>query len=67
MNTAEKRIERGDIEDIRLRISKLFSQCLDDIEHTVSEAGLNMREVGVDLEKYVLCGDKCIVELKLQM
>ena len=67
MNTAEQRVERGDIEHIRLRITKLFSQCLNDIEHTVSEAGLNMREVGVDLEKYVLCGDTCIVELKLQM
>ena len=67
MNTEEKRVERGNVEHIRLRISKLFSQCLNDIEQTVSEAGLNMKEVGVDVEKYALCGDTCVVELKLHM
>lgn len=65
MNTEELR--DGNIDHIRSRISNLFTQCLNDIEKTVSVAGLTMKDVGVDVGKYVLCGDTCIVELKLQL
>jgi hypothetical protein len=67
MKTEEQRTNLGEIDHIKSRISNLFTQCLNDIEKTVSVAGLTMRDVGVDVEKYVLCGDTCVVELKLQM
>ncbi len=67
MNTEEHRVDHGNIEHVRSRISNLFTQCLYDIENTVSVAGLTMKDVGVDVEKYVLCSDTCVVELKLQL
>jgi hypothetical protein len=66
MNIEEQRTH-GDVEHIRLRISKLFTQCLDDIERTLLIAGLTMRDVGIDVEKYVSCGNTCFVELKLKL
>ncbi|HQI00140.1 MAG TPA: hypothetical protein PLA18_02595 [Deltaproteobacteria bacterium] len=67
MKTEEQRVGRVDIEDIRSKISSLFAQCLGDIEDTVSGAGLTMKDVGIDVGTYVLCGDTCIVELKMQL
>jgi len=67
MNTEEQRVDRVNVEDIRSRISSLFARCLNDIENTVSGAGLTMKDVGVDVGTYALCNDKCIVELKMQL
>ena len=67
MNTEELRATHGNVENARLRISNLFAQCLNDIEKTASAAGLTMRDVGVDVEKYVVSGNSCIFEMKLQM
>lgn len=67
MNTEEQRADRGNVEHIKSKISNLFSQCLNDIENAVSEAGLNMKDVGVDVGTYVLCGDTRIVEVKLKL
>jgi hypothetical protein len=67
MNTEELRATHGNVENTRLRISNLFTQCLNDIEKTASAAGLTMRDLGIDVEKYEAFGDSCIVELKLQL
>lgn len=67
MHTEELQTDHSDINHIRSRISNLLNQCLDDIEKTVSVAGLTMKDVGIDMEKYALYGGTCIVELKLQL
>jgi hypothetical protein len=67
MNTEELQATHGNVEYTRLRISNLFTQCLNDIEKTASAAGLTMRDIGVDVEKYVLSGDTCVVELKMHL
>jgi hypothetical protein len=67
MNTQEQRVDQVDVERIRSRISGLFAQCLSDIEDAVSGAGLTMKDVGIDVGTYALCGDACIVELKMQL
>jgi len=67
MNTEEFKATHHNVENTRLRISNLFTQCLKDIEKTVSAAGLSMRDIGVDVEKYALSGDTCVVELRLQL
>ena len=67
MRTEEQQTDHSDINLIKSRISNLFNQCLDDIEKTVSVAGLTMKDVGIDMEKYTLYGCTCIVELKLQL
>ncbi len=67
MNTEELRATHGNVKIARLRISNLFAQCLNDIEKTAAAAGLTMRDVGVDVEKYVVSGNSCIFEMKLQV
>jgi hypothetical protein len=67
MKTEELQVRQGTVEHIRSRISILFTQCLHDIEKTASAAGLTMRDVGVDMEKYILSGDTCVIELKMQL
>jgi hypothetical protein len=67
MNTEEFKATQGNVEHTRLRISNLFTQCLNDMEKTASAAGLTMRDIGVDVEQYVLSGNTCVVELRLQL
>jgi hypothetical protein len=66
MNTEEFKATH-DVEHTRSRISYLFTQCLNEIEKTASAAGLTMRDIGVDVEQYVLSGDTCVVELRMQL
>ncbi len=65
MNTSEQ-TRKGDVELVRIRISNLFTQCLNDIEKAVSTSGLTMRDVGIEVENYSSSGDAHIVEMKLQ-
>lgn len=65
MNTSEH-TEHGNVELVRNRISKLFTQCLNDIEKAVSTSGLTMRDVGIEVENYSSSGELHIVEMKLQ-
>jgi hypothetical protein len=67
MNAEEQQTDHRDINLIKSNISNLFNQCLDDIEKTVSVAGLTMKDVGIDMGKYTLYGGTCSVELKLQL
>lgn len=67
MHTEKQQTDHRDINLIRSRITNLFNQCLDDIEKTVSVAGLTMKDVGIDMGKYTLYGGTCIVELKLEL
>jgi hypothetical protein len=56
MKTEELRATHVNVEHTKLKISNLFTQCLNDIEKTASAAGLTMKDVGVDIGKYVLSG-----------
>ena len=67
MNTEEFKATHGNIEHAKLRISNLFTQCLNDIQKAASAAGFTMRDIGVDVEQYVLSGDTHVVELRLQL
>jgi phenylalanyl-tRNA synthetase alpha subunit len=66
MNTEECKATHN-VEHTKSRISNLFTQCLNDMEKTASAAGLTMRDIGVDVEQYVLSGNTCVVELRLQL
>jgi hypothetical protein len=37
------------------------------MENTAAIAGLTMKDAGVDVERYSVCSDTCVVELKLQL
>ncbi len=63
----EESMAAHNVEHTRLRISRLFTQCLDEIEKTAAAAGVSMRDIGVDVEQYVSSGNTCVVELRLQL
>ena len=67
MRTEKMRADQGNIEHVRMKISRLFAQCLCEMENTVAVAGLTMKDAGVDVERYSVCSDTCVVELKLQL
>jgi hypothetical protein len=67
MDLAGLHATHNSVEHAKVRIFNLFTQCILDIEKTASTSGLTMRDVGVDVEKYISAGDSYIVELKLQM
>lgn len=56
-----------EIERAKVTVFKLVTQCIKDIESTVSTCDLSMRDVGIEVAKYATTGDSCIVELKLFM
>jgi hypothetical protein len=66
MNRIELQATQGNIERVKERIFNLITQCLMDIEKTASTSGFTMRDVGVDVEKYISTGDSYIVEMKVQ-
>jgi hypothetical protein len=56
-----------EIERAKVAVLKLITQCIKDIENTVSDSDLSMRDVGVEVARYATAGDSCIVELKVFM
>jgi len=56
---------KEDIEHIQKRVLGLISQCIDDIQDTVESSGLNMRDVGVGIEKYKTNTGTDIIELRV--
>ena len=42
-----------------------ITQCIRAIEKTVSSSGLTMRDIGEDVEKYIIARESYIIELKL--
>jgi len=67
MNIIELQATQGNVERVKTRIFNLLTKCIMDIEKTASTSGFTMRDVGVDVEKYISTGDSYIVEMKLQM
>ncbi len=67
MNIIEFHTTQGNVERVKTRIFNLLTKCIMDIEKAASASGFSMRDVGVDVEKYISTGDSYIVEMKLQM
>ena len=58
--------QEADIEQIQKRIFDLMTQCIKDIDKTVTSSGLQMRDVGVGIEMYDTGTGSNIVELRLR-
>jgi len=67
MNLLEQPAIQGHVESVRTKIFTLFNQCINDMEKAASSSGLTMRDVGVDVEKFMTVGDSYIIELKMNV
>mgnify|MGYP001044483106 CR=1 FL=1 len=67
MNLREVQATKATIEHTKTRIFDLFTRCITDMEKTATSSGLTMRDLGIDVEKYIASDKSCIVEMKLQM
>ena len=56
----------ADIDQIQKRVLDLITQCIGDIQKTVTSSGLQMRDVGVGIEMYKTNTGSNIVELRLR-
>jgi hypothetical protein len=67
MNLVGLQTAQPNVENTKIRVFNLVTQCIKDIEKTVNTSGLTMRDVGVGVEKYLTMGDSYLIELKLHM
>ena len=67
MDVMELKPARSNVDHTKTKVFNLVTQCIRDIENTVTSSGLAMREVGVDVEKYMTVRESYIIELKLRM
>ena len=67
MELTKPRANILDVDRTKIKVFKLLTQCIKDIDNTVKTSGLTMHDVGIRVEKYVTGEDKYIIELKLQM
>ena len=57
--------QQADIEQIQKKVSALVMECIEDIQETVTSSGLQMRDVGVRIERFETNTGLHIVELRL--
>jgi hypothetical protein len=67
MNLLELHANKIKVAHTKIKIFTLLTQCLRDIDKTVTASGLTMRDVGIDVEKYITGEETYIIELKLHM
>jgi hypothetical protein len=67
MNLIESKPAGHNVDRAKIKVFNLITQCIQDIEKTVTSSGLAMREVGVDVEKYMTIRESYIIELKMHM
>ncbi len=67
MELIEMESSKPAVDRTKIKIFNLVTQCIKDIENTVSTSGVSMRDVGIGVEKYITFGDSYIIELKLHM
>jgi len=67
MELTKQRANKLDVDRTKIKVFKLLTQCIKDIDDTVKTSGLTMHDVGVGVEKYLTGEDTYIIELKLQM
>jgi hypothetical protein len=58
--------QQADFEQIQKRVFDLITQCIEDIDRTVTSSGLQMRDIGVGIEMYKTNTGSNIVELRLR-
>jgi hypothetical protein len=58
--------QQFNIEHTQERIITLINQCIADIQQAITSSGLEMRDVGIGIERYQATADTDIIELKLQ-
>jgi hypothetical protein len=58
--------QQTDIEQIRRLVFDLMTQCIEDIDKTVTSSGLQMRDIGIGIEKYDTGTGSSIIELRLR-
>jgi len=66
MNLIELQPTKADVESAKTRIFDCITQCIKDIEKTVSMSGLTMRDIGFDVERYATARDSYVIEMKLR-
>ena len=67
MDLMELKPTLPNVDHTKIKVFNLITQCIRDIEKTVNASGLAMRDVGVDVEKYMTMRESYIIELKLCM
>ena len=67
MNLRGLQQSQSSVENAKIKVFNLVTQCIQDIEKTVNTSGLTMRDVGIGVEKYLTMGDSYLIELKLYM
>ena len=66
MDFNELQTAQVNVESAKNRVFGFITQCIEDIEKTVSTSGLTMRDIGFDVEKYATARDSYIIEMKLR-
>ena len=67
MNLIEQQNNKLKIERTKIKIFTLLTQCIQDIDNVVTASGLTMRDVGIDIDKYITVNNSYLIELSLQM
>jgi hypothetical protein len=67
MELMEMKPAKPNLDHTKIKVFNLITQCIRDIEKTVNSSGLAMRDVGVDVERYMTMRESYIIELKLRM
>ncbi len=67
MDLMELQATQPNVERAKIRIFNLITQCINDIEKTVTTSAVTMRDVGIGVDKYMTDGDSYIIELRLRM
>jgi len=67
MALMELQATQPNVERTKVRIFNLITQCIKDIEKTVTTSAVTMRDVGIGVDKYMTDGESYIIELRLRM
>ncbi len=59
--------QQSNIDHAQERIITLINQCIADIQQTITSSGLDMRDVGIGIERYQTAAGNDIIELTLQL
>ena len=67
MNIMEQQTSKVNVEQAKIQVFTLLTQCIRDIEEAVTSSGVTMHDVGLIIEKYITGADSYIIELDLHM
>ncbi len=67
MDHTELNPTQVNLESTKSRVFEFLTQCIQDIEKTVTTSGMTMRDIGFDAEKYITSRDSYIIEVKMRL